>query len=64
MQRDQKDSRRARLKQWRRSAPNTLSAHLFFGAMLIGLWRRGLNNTLIHLDFFWRHKFMQRLNGC
>lgn len=63
MQADQKQTRRARLKQWRQAAPNALSAHLFFGAMLIGLWRWTFGSPLNFLPIFWRHKSSQEFNG-
>ena len=63
MQADQKQTRRARLKQWRQAAPNALSAHLFFGAMLMGLWRWCCSGALFLLANFWSHKHMQNRYG-
>ena len=63
MQRNQKRTRRARYKQWRQGPTNILSAHLFFGAMLISLWRLTFGSPLNFLPIFWRHQFSQKFNG-
>ncbi|KCZ48477.1 hypothetical protein HY17_16640 [Hyphomonas sp. CY54-11-8] len=63
MQADGKRTRRARLKQRRHTAATALSAHLFFSASLIFLWRRLIATGLFFSQNFRRHKSAQAFNG-
>lgn len=50
MQGNRKRTRRARLKGWRLTPPNTLSARRIFGALCKGLWRSDPSEALMPLE--------------